>query len=97
MVVNELHGLHIPNGAVRPLLIVFPSPGFNHELRFLLREKPVLVQTLIPKFAVEAFDKRILNRLPQLNEVQRHAVLGGPGILDRPGEFLTVVYAEAEP
>ena len=27
MVVNELHGRQIANGAVRPLFIVFPSPG----------------------------------------------------------------------
>ena len=43
MVVNELHGRHIPNAAVRPFLIVFPAPGFNHELRFLQREKPMFV------------------------------------------------------
>jgi|CXWL01.1.fsa_nt_gi hypothetical protein len=30
MVVNELQGHHIPNGAVCPFLTVLSSPGFNH-------------------------------------------------------------------
>ena len=43
MVVNELHGRQVPDGAVRPLLIVLSTPGLNHEPGFLQREKPVLV------------------------------------------------------
>ena len=63
MVVNKLNGRHISNGDVRPLPIVLSPPGLNHDLRFLLREKPVHVQTLIPKLAVESLDKCILDRL----------------------------------
>jgi len=74
MVVDELQGCHIPYGAVRPLFIVFPPPGFNHELRFRQRQKPVLAETLIPKFAVEAFEKRILDRFARLNEVEMHPI-----------------------
>ena len=48
MVVNELHGRHIPNGTVRPLLIIFSAPGLNHHLGLLYGQKPVLVQALIP-------------------------------------------------
>jgi hypothetical protein len=84
-------GCQIPDATVRPLFIVLSSPGFNHELRFLQRQKPVLVETFIPKLAVEALDKRILHRLPRLNEVQVHPMLGGPGIQGRPGEFRPVV------
>ena len=37
LIVNdELLGCHVPDGAVRPLLVVFSSPDCNHELRFLL-------------------------------------------------------------
>jgi hypothetical protein len=36
MVFEEVHGRHIPNEAVRPLLIIFSAPGFNHDLDFLL-------------------------------------------------------------
>ena len=43
IVVNELLGCYIPDCAVRPLLIVFPSPGFNHQLFFWQGQKPVLV------------------------------------------------------
>ncbi len=88
---DELHGCQIPNGTVRPLFIVLSSPGLNHKLRFLQRQKPVLVQTFIPKLAVEALNKRVLHRLPWLNEVQMHAVLHRPGIQGRPGEFRAVV------
>ena len=46
-------GCHIPNRAARSLFIIFPSPGFNHKLRFLQAQKPVLVQTIIPKLPIE--------------------------------------------
>ncbi len=88
---NEFLGCHIPNRAVRAFFNVFPPPRFNHELRFLERQKPVLVEALIPKLAVEALDKRILHRLPWLNEVQLHAMLRRPGIQRRPGKFGPVI------
>ena len=69
MVVNELHGCQIPNGTVRPLLIIFSAPGLNDDLGLVYGQKPVLVQTLISKLPVEALDESILDRLPWLNEV----------------------------
>ena len=66
---DELHRCHIPNGAVRPFLIVLSPPGFNHDLGLLQREKPVLVQTLIPKLAIEALNKRVLDWFPRLDRV----------------------------
>jgi len=68
-----------PYHAVRPLLIVFPPPGFNLALRFLQRQQPVLVEALIPKLAIEAFDQGILDRFPWLNKVEVHAVLRDHG------------------
>lgn len=47
----------------------FLPPGFNHDLGFLQRQKPVLVQTLLPKLAVEALDKGILDWFLRLNKV----------------------------
>lgn len=43
MIENELHGCQIPEGTVRPLFIVLPPVGFNHELLFLPHQKPVLI------------------------------------------------------
>jgi hypothetical protein len=54
---NEFLGCHIPDRPVCPLLVVFPSPRLNHQLRFPQGQKPVFVETLIPKLAVEALDK----------------------------------------
>jgi hypothetical protein len=70
MVLDKLHGRHIPNRAVCPFLIVLSPPGLTHNLRFLSREKPVLVQALIPNLAVETFDKCILDRLFRLDDVR---------------------------
>ena len=64
IIVNKLLGCQIPNSTVRPLLVVFPAPRFNDQLRFLQRQKPVLVETFIPKLAVEALDKRIRTGFP---------------------------------
>lgn len=66
MVANELLGCQIPNRTVRPLLIVFPPPRFNHELCFRQAQKPALVETFIPKLVVETFDKCVLDRLARL-------------------------------
>ncbi len=88
---NELLGCHIPNRAVRPLLVVFPPPRFDHELRFLQGQKPVLVEAFIPKLAVEALDKGILHGLSRLNEVEMDPMLSRPRIQRRPGEFGPVI------
>lgn len=96
IIVNQLQGCHIPNRAVRPLFVVFPPLRFNHELRFLQREKPVLVQALVPELAVEAFDNRILDRFARLNKVQVLAVPGCPRIQDRASEFGTVVWDQPQ-
>jgi hypothetical protein len=45
-----------------------------------------LIQALIPKLAIEAFSKRILNRPVGLNKVQSDPTLEGPGIEGMPCE-----------
>src|SRR4249920_1578260 len=91
MVFDTLHGWHIPNGTVRPFLIVLSPPGFNHDLSLLQREKPVLVQTLIPKHASATLNKRVLDWLSRLNEVERAPTLTGPRVQGVPGEFRCVI------
>ncbi len=54
MVTNEFLGCQIPNSTVRPLLVIFPPPWFDDQLRFLRGQKPMLAEIFIPKLAVEA-------------------------------------------
>ena len=86
MGLDELHRGHIPNRAVRPLLILLSPPGRNHDLCFLLREKPVLVHALIQNapFKHSINTKHVLDRLPWLDEVPPHPVLAGPRIQRSP-------------
>ncbi len=44
MVLDELHRCHIPDRAVRPLLMIIPPPSLNDDLGLLKREKPVLIK-----------------------------------------------------
>ena len=60
--------------------VVILTPGFHNGLRLRDAAEPVLVQTLVPKFPVEAFDVGVLHRLARRDEVQAYAVLIGPGI-----------------
>jgi len=59
---------------MRAALIVVEPPGFKNGLRLCKRGELVHVQTLILSLAVKAFDKRILNRLAGLDELQRPRV-----------------------
>ena len=55
---------------MRMLRVVIIPPVFNRELCFGHRHKPMRVEALVAESAVEAFDERILRRLPRLNEGQ---------------------------
>jgi len=91
MVVDELHRHHIRDRAGRSLFIVLSPPGLNHGLCFPDREKLVLVQTLLTKLPVDAFNKRVLVRPPRLDEVRPYPVLISPHIKRRPRELQSVV------
>jgi hypothetical protein len=79
MVVNELHGRQIPNGVVCPLLINIlcvrpqsrPGPKVRYQCLFKHSSRNVPLQLSI---------KRVLDRLPRLDEVQHHPLLTGPRI-----------------
>ena len=51
----------------------------------------MLVQTLVPHLAVEAFDESVLNRLARLNEMQLDASFAGPDIQRLAGELGPIV------
>jgi len=89
--IDELLRCHIPNGAVRPLLIIFLPSDSDHELRSLERHKPVLIEAFIAKLAIETLDKRVLRGFPWLNEVEVDAMLSCPRIQGRPGEFGPII------
>ena len=54
-------------------------------------DKPVFVQALVAKLAVEAFDVRVLDRLARSNEAQRDAARVGPRVERAAGKLRPVV------
>ena len=53
--------------AVWPELVVILAPSFDQVSGFGEPEEKMFVQTLVTKFAVEAFDEGVLHRLAGLN------------------------------
>jgi hypothetical protein len=54
---------------VRSDFVVVLPPGFDLPPRVLQADEPVLVQTLVPKLAVEALDEGVLHGFSRLDEV----------------------------
>jgi hypothetical protein len=54
--------------------------------------KPVFVQAFVAKFAVEAFDERVFDRLARSDEPKLHAAGIGPCIERAAAEFRSVVH-----
>jgi hypothetical protein len=57
------HGL-----VVVVVVVVVESPGFDEERRIGQANKPMSIQTFMPKPTVEALDKRLLDRLAGVDE-----------------------------
>ncbi len=84
MVLDELHGRHISNRTVRPLLIIFPPPGFNHDLRLLqariqendevLAKRKELIEKLDAK--IQEADRLRASIDPKLAEAQKLIAIG---------------------
>ena len=53
---------------MRALSVVLDAPVLDHAARVCEAQEPVLVETLVPKLAVEAFDVRVLVRLAGSDE-----------------------------
>src|ERR1039458_1347920 len=87
----KLHRRQVTQRRMRPDMIVVPLPVADLAPRVSQIQEPVLVQTLIPELAVEAFDVAILHRPARRDEVQLYSVLIRPPVQDLAGELRTVV------
>lgn len=67
-----------PERRVRPTLIVVLLPGRHGGLGIGEIGKPVLVQALVPKLAVEALHEAVLDRLARPDEIQPNAAAVRP-------------------
>ena len=83
----------VANRGMRSLLIVISSPGRNEYFRVMQITEPVFIQTLIPKFAVEALDVGILGRFSRLNQQRWDTVLVRPLIEDLAGKLRPLIGA----
>src|SRR3974377_1503058 len=90
-----LRGGPVFQAAMRPLLVVVAAPSFDLFLSILQAQKPVLVQTLLPKAAVKGFDEGIVRGLPRPGEVQDDAMGVGPQVNFLGDELRAVVYPDA--
>ncbi len=92
---GENRGWQVLQGTVRPDVVVVGSPLFNRVAGVEPITEPMLVETLIPELAVEAFDECVLCRFARLDEVQLHAVILRPEEQCLAGELRAVVHIEA--
>lgn len=60
--------------------VVIRSPIFDDFPGAVQADKDIVVQALIPEFAVKAFDIGILSRFARLNEPQLDVVLVSPQV-----------------
>src|SRR4029079_6482101 len=61
-------------------VVVVPSPGLDRCFRIDQAREVVLVQTLVPKFTVEALDESILHRLSWLDERESDTMSMSPEV-----------------
>ena len=67
-------------------------PLLNNDLGLDHGTKPVLIQTPIPKLAIEAFNKSVLGWFARLDEMQLHPSALSPALHGLGGEFCTIVH-----
>lgn len=72
-------------------LVVVLTPLMNFVPGLVQRPKPVLVEALVPEFAVQALDEGVLCGLSGLDEAEIDVVLLGPKEHGLTGEFAPVV------
>ncbi len=53
---------HVPQGTVRPVLVVVVTPGVDHAAHMAQTGEPMLRQALVAQPAVEALDVGVLHR-----------------------------------
>src|SRR6184192_2790837 len=77
---------------MRTDLVEIDPPLLDDPACIVEVEEPVLVEALVAKLAVEAFDVGILDWLAGADEVQLHPDPVGPGVEGLPGELWAVVH-----
>lgn len=80
----------IAQAAVRPLLAVIISLCLDALPGLQQIQEPELIQTLVPKLTVKAFDGAIVGRFPGANQLQRHPALMRPLVHHLKDEFATM-------
>ena len=75
-----------------PHLVVVLPPGLDFLPRLHQAHKPVLVQALIAKLTVEAYDESILRRLARIHKVQLHPSFIRPLVHHPAGELRAIVH-----
>jgi hypothetical protein len=81
----------ISERAVGSNLIVIDSPILDLPPSIIEVREPVLVETFFPDTAVEALQKRILSRLPGLDEMKLDVILVRPDIQRTTGKFRAII------
>jgi hypothetical protein len=91
---RELFGGFVFQAAVRALCVVIDPPVFDDLARLTDAGEPVLVEALLPKATVRAFDVRVLDRLARVDEIELDTVVIGPGIKRTTSQFWAVTPSE---
>lgn len=101
--VNELLRCHVPQRATRSFPVVVLPPRFYLILGVGHRQKPVLVQALLAKSAIERFHDAVVCGLPGTDKIQHsgrelsaivHAeALGYPSLLEQAVEHRHHIFA----
>ncbi len=76
---------------MRAMRVVSNAVGFDSATHFIEGREPVLVEQLVPKSGIKAFDLAILRRFSRINKVLTHAAQSSPLPRNETGEFGTVV------
>src|ERR1035438_3687422 len=77
----------VAQGAVWAHLVVINSPVFDGFPCVVQSEKPVLIQTFLTKFPMEAFDVSVLHRSSRRDEVQCDLIRASPLVQSLGGKF----------
>jgi hypothetical protein len=85
----------IPQAAVGPLLVVVAVPSLDFLFSILQAQKPVLVQTFLPKPAVKRLDEGVVRGLPRPGEVQDYAMGVGPQVNFLGDKLRAIVHPDA--
>jgi len=79
MVGGELCGRDASTAAVRSDFVIVDAPVGDDLACLLQRREPMIVEALVAKLAVEAFDVAVLHGLARLDQQVPNAVPLGPG------------------